>query len=51
MLFLHGARFTSEDWVKINAFKPITDLGWVAMAIDLPGKRPSNPTRFVPQAH
>eukprot|EP00798_Chlamydomonas_sp_ICE-L_P017176 gene17176-23490_t len=37
VLFLHGAKFSSKDWVDIGTLKFVSDLGYRAVAIDLPG--------------
>lgn len=47
VLFLHGARFTSEDWVTLGTLQVVQALGWHAMAIDLPGY---GQTRALPYA-
>ena len=36
VLFLHGQRFTSEDWKKINTLEFLAKKGFHVMAIDLP---------------
>ena len=36
-LFLHGARFTSDDWATIGALDAVAASGYHAVALDLPG--------------
>lgn len=49
VLFLHGQRFSSEDWKKKNTLEFLAKKGYEVMAIDLPGfgkskfKTPSTP--------
>eukprot|EP00955_Chlamydomonas_euryale_P108124 365819-Chlamydomonas_euryale.AAC.12 len=43
-MFLHGARYTSQDWVDIGTLKYVRDRGYRTIAVDLPGGRTmSNP--------
>lgn len=37
VLFLHGQRFTSEDWNKIKTLDFLSKKGYEVLAIDLPG--------------
>lgn len=37
VLFLHGARFTSDNWVSLGTLKLVRKAGYRTMAIDLPG--------------
>jgi len=36
-LFLHGAKFTSDDWATIGALDAVAASGYHAVALDLPG--------------
>lgn len=38
VLFLHGMRFTSDDWVRIGTLRAVRRAGYRAMAVDLPGR-------------
>ena len=37
VIFLHGASFSSETWVKLNSLQLAAALGYNAYAVDLPG--------------
>jgi len=37
VMFLHGARYTSQDWVDIGTLKYVRDRGYRTIAVDLPG--------------
>lgn len=37
VLLLHGMRFSSENWVEIDALRKINQLGFNVIAIDYPG--------------
>ena len=43
VLLLHGAMFSSETWKKTGTLKFLGDEGYVAVAVDLPGKGKSPP--------
>lgn len=36
-LFLHGARFTKDNWMQLGTLQVLRSSGWRAIAIDLPG--------------
>ena len=37
VIMLHGASFTADVWAKTGTIKAISDAGWKAIAIDMPG--------------
>lgn len=37
ILMLHGMSFTSEDWLKLDAFRKISQWGFDVFAVDFPG--------------
>nr|XP_033782641.1 protein ABHD14B [Geotrypetes seraphini]XP_033782642.1 protein ABHD14B [Geotrypetes seraphini] len=37
VLLLHGIRFSSENWLKLNTLANLAEAGYQAVAIDLPG--------------
>ncbi|BFZ20491.1 hypothetical protein BsWGS_23530 [Bradybaena similaris] len=41
VLFLHGASFSSQNWLKIKSPEYVASWGYRAIAIDLPGKNKS----------
>ena len=43
ILMLHGMRFSSEDWLKLDAFRKIAQWGYDVYAVDYPGFGKSEP--------
>ena len=37
VLFLHGAAFSSENWLSLGALTVVTAMGYRPIAVDLPG--------------
>lgn len=37
VVFLHGERFSSQDWEDIGVLERLGSAGWHALAVDLPG--------------
>lgn len=37
VLFLHGAKFTSQNWIQIDVLDSVASWGYMAIAVDLPG--------------
>ena len=37
MLLLHGAAFSSKDWVDIKTLQLVAAMGYRVIALDLPG--------------
>lgn len=49
VLLLHGARFSSQTWQEIGTMQVLTDAGYRAIAIDLPGLGNSESTSEPPE--
>ena len=37
VLFLHGAKYTSENWVNLGTLKLLNEKGYRTAAVDIPG--------------
>ena len=40
-LFLHGMKFSSQTWLELGTLSVMADNGYKAIAVDLPGRKPS----------
>ncbi|MDP6180382.1 MAG: alpha/beta fold hydrolase, partial [Desulfatiglandales bacterium] len=50
VVFLHGARFSAEDWISVGSLKLVADWGYGAFALDLPGYGKSDRNSLKPHA-
>jgi pimeloyl-ACP methyl ester carboxylesterase len=41
VLFLHGAKYTSENWVNLGTLSLLNSKGYRTIAVDLPGNLPT----------